>query len=116
MLGLGAGKYLLVLASHRDAFIMGPFLRVFCCPSAFADHAGKGANTKVCCLGREGLPFGLDCGLHANPVEANGISQTRGIRPLFATRSIGPLLLIRGVGPHSWKGSRIDIEKAAVWQ
>ena len=33
VLGLGVGKYVLVSASHRDAFIMGPFLRVFCCPS-----------------------------------------------------------------------------------
>ena len=86
--------------------------------AAFADHAGKRANTKVCRLGREGLPFGLDCGLHANPVDVNGASQARGIRPLPATEeSVSPLLLIEeGVGPHSWKGSRIDIEQAAVWQ
>ena len=72
--------------------------------AAFADHAGKRANTKVCSLGVRAV---LSC-LYPIPVEVNGA--------LSATRSVGPLVSIRGVGPHSWKGSRIDIEKAAVWQ
>ena len=72
----------------------------------------KSANTKVYSLGVRAF---LSC-LYAIPVEVNGALQTRGIRLLSATRSVGLLLSIRGVGPHSWKGSRIDIEKAAVWQ
>ena len=70
------------------------------------------ANTKVCSLGVRAC---LSC-LYAIPVEVDGALRTRGIRPLSATRSVGLLLSIRGVGPYSWKGSRIDIEKAAVWQ
>ena len=81
MLGLEAGKYLLVLASHRDALIMGPFLRVFC----LLQITQEKGPTQTCAVGSEGLPFGLDCGLHANPVDVNGASQTRGISPLSAT-------------------------------
>ena len=49
MLGLEAGKYLLVLASHRDALIMGPFLRVFCCPSGVfcRSRRKKGQHKRV---------------------------------------------------------------------
>ena len=70
----------------------------------------------MCRLGLEGLPFGLDCGLHANPVEVNGTSQTRGIRPLSATRSVSPLLWIRGVQPYPHrKGICVAVDKASVF-
>ena len=103
-----SGNCLYWLAIRRHSWALS-----IACSRTFAVHAKEKGPTQKCAVWLRGLPFGLDCGPHANPVEVNGAERTRGIRPLNPTRCVGPLLSIGGVGPHSWKGSRIDIDEAA---